>query len=159
MEFRTRFVHTRYFRRNEEIDLENGEVFTDPIVFIPVVEDRDIDSLKHELCEVPAQAVIAMEYDTSSLTCIGYDLDSYNNLSQTSSIDEDLAWTTDVWVFSQEEVTGTNIAGGRSVSYIDEAEINYQQIVDGRTEYGGLIQVTDLGRIESWIAGKQELRY
>jgi hypothetical protein len=143
-----------------EIDINSEENdFTPPIVFIPFVEDINMDSLLAELPAATPGAVISMEYNDATATCPGYTLNDNDELHHLASdINETYAWSHDLWVFGQEEVLDDNI-GGRVVNTFPSTGHSHTNRVDGRAENGGIIQVTDLGAIEKWTAGKFEFRY
>jgi hypothetical protein len=138
----------------QQIDEENNDEFTQPTVFVPFIEDLAIDSLLLQCPTGTPDAAIAMEYDSSSTYCTGYNLDESNRLYDfANNIDEGYAWAHDLWVFGQEE----NITNGTG-SADDYTQIQGDRY-DGIREYGGIIQVTNIGAIEPWVSGKLELKY
>ena len=144
----------------KSIDLENEDYYTAPIVFVPFIEDINIDSLLNNCPTGAPKAVISMQYDSASTHCLGYTLGSNEEDTLTvfaNNIDENYAWSHDLWVFGQEEVNDNTVTAGRSTnSSHGSPDI---ERVNGRAEYGAIIQVTNINQLESWVAGKLEFRY
>lgn len=85
----------------------------------------------------------------------GYSLDESDHLlSLEEEIDETYAWQNDLWVFSQEEVTSS----GEETIILKTKSSNSNRN-NGGAEYGGIIQVTDMNKLEHWTAGKFNFRY
>lgn len=92
----------------------------------------------------------------------GYIIDDGGSLTYSNCIDEQLAYTTDVWVLGYEETVspGNMIASsfdGYTGGYTGGGLVASR--IQGRTEYGGRIQVTNLGNIEPWVRGKPEFKH
>ena len=99
----------------------------------------------------------------------GYIIDNGGSLTFSNCINETLAWETDVWVLGySENVSPENriassfdgyyggYTGGGSVRMIPDKHV---ERIQGRTEYGGRIQVTNLSAIEPWVRGKPEFKH
>jgi hypothetical protein len=98
--------------------------------------------------------VIGSEYNDQSEECPAYTLDENDALTgREYEIGETHAWENEIWVFVQEENggSGTDIAN----SYNQVTGDRY----DGIAEYGGILQITDIGAIEPWVNGRLELKY
>lgn len=126
----------------DNIKIIDDDSFTVPVVFVPFIEDLDIDSLKNNCPTGAPYAVISMEYDSVAETCPGYYLNG-ETLSQTGTdVTESYAWSHDLWVFGQEEeLSPENMIGGRSINYRPDPADR----TNGQAEYGGIIQVTKSG--------------
>lgn len=87
----------------------------------------------------------------------GYIIDNYGNLSYYSCINEEFAWANDVWVLGYEE---EELSPDNQVASPNDVEAwTTTSRYEGIKEYGGHIQVLDLGQIESWVNGKPEFKY
>ncbi|TXD53502.1 MULTISPECIES: hypothetical protein [unclassified Polaribacter] len=100
------------------------------------------------------------EYDVNDMTCSGYTLLN-GNLNYEEVIDEDYAWDNDVWVIGEAEFLNQKL-----VKFVDEnpnsggTRPNTSLTrLEGRAEYGGIIQITDRGAVEPWFNGKFEIKY
>lgn len=149
------YIREEIIDKIKEIDVLNNDCYTAPIVFIPFLEDINLDSLTKNIPLANPKACIGMEYDTTTTYCPGYDLDWKDSLNSISTIiDEEYAWTHEVWVFSQEEA---GVESG-TVSLTSVLNTSTSRI-DGGAEYGGIVKVNSLGQLESWIAGKLEFTF
>ena len=85
----------------------------------------------------------------------GYILTFDGELIFYANIVENYAWENDVWVIGEEEVVPNMSSFGDEIltSLVLGAPSSR---FDGQAEYGGIVQVTDLGAIEPWTAGKLE---
>ena len=126
----------------------------EPIVFIPFLEDKPSTFITNR--EYPTgkpDAVIKDEYSPTLSTCPGLILNQSDILvPKGQNIDEDYAWANDVWVFGQEE----------GVSSLDTTINGGGQVLgrfNGQVENGAIIKVTNIGAIESWVAGKPEFLF
>jgi hypothetical protein len=81
----------------------------------------------------------------------GYIIDNGFSLVYYQNITEDYAWENDVWVLGQEE----NVSDENMVPAIEDQIGGRFQ---GQSEYGGIIQCTNLNAIEHWTAGKLEFK-
>lgn len=145
-----------------KISNTNSELYglkgRNPIIFVPSLENHPekvlnpfpngrIGSLYQLL------GVLEDEYDADSLTCPGYVIDVNSNLVFVQNVNEPFAWENDLWVIGYAENTSTE---NTTAAPADTGIIKRTQ---GGAEYGGIIQVTNLGAIEPWVAGKLEFRY
>ena len=87
----------------------------------------------------------------------GYIIDNYGNLTYSICINEDYAWNHDVWVLGYEE----DVSPDNQVASLDDlgAWTMTNSRSEGAQEYGGRIQITDLGALEPWVRGKPEFKY
>lgn len=84
----------------------------------------------------------------------GYVFGTNGQLEYSQQITEEFAWENDVWVVGEEEnCSEENMVAAPD----DDGNPNGRIRNDGDAEYGGIIQVTDLGAIEPWINGKVDL--
>jgi hypothetical protein len=143
-----------------------------PIVFVPVVENFDTDA------DIYKGTSLTSKYDNTGNTDVnitvvsrdaevskgdlypGYRFNSSGKWETSGLISEDFAWKNDVWVIGYEE----NVSTENRVTYKKHSDRpktvrNPQSRVNGKAEYGALIQVIDLGAIESWANGKPEFKY
>ena len=86
----------------------------------------------------------------------GHIIDNYGNLTYSECINEEFAWTHDVWVLGYEEVVSP---GNQVASPEDPLWISTNGRYEDFAEHAGLIQLTDMGAIEPWVMGKLEFRY
>lgn len=107
--------------------------------------------------------IVIMNNYNEDYSSPAYQLDEKDELVFTQDITEDYAATNNVYIIGSEAIaTNENelmlpedpYAGGGGGSYTP----TYTYRTDGRPEYGGKIQVTDLNAIEHWTAGKFEFR-
>lgn len=85
----------------------------------------------------------------------GYILTFDGELIFYDNIVEDYAWENDVWVIGEEEIVPNMSSFGDDM--ITSLILGTPPSrFDGQAEYGGIVQVTDLGAIEPWVAGKLE---
>lgn len=129
-----------------------------PILFYPSVETKE-----NQLPSVPtgiqdeADDYIAVINDDKSGGVKdeypGYRFNTAGQLEYVQQITEEFAWDNDVWVIGDEE----NCSEGNMVAAPNDDGIMNERY-QGQSEYAGLIQVTDIGAIESWISGKLELK-
>jgi hypothetical protein len=142
-----------------KIESADPDASTKSMIFVPFIEDLDIDSLLEDYPTGIPEAVVQFEYNSEEKTCPTYTLDEADFLSPTySSANEDYAWSHDVWVFGQEEV----VSPGNMlppVNGTDDHLPGHTDRSDADKEWGGDIQVTNLGELESWIQGKPEFKY
>jgi len=99
----------------------------------------------------------------------GYIISDGGSLTFSNCINETLAWETDVWVLGyDEDVSPENRIASTFDGYYggytgggEERKIPKTQLerIDGRTELGGRINVTNLGAIEPWVRGKPEFKH
>lgn len=142
----------------EAIRNEDPEEPYEPILFVPFIEEViENETLQETLdnCEssIP-EGVIGSEYNSETLDCPAYTLDENDILIDAEyRIDETHAWENDVWVFIQEENVEEGVGEANTYNQVNSDRY------DGIPEYGGIIQITDLGEVEPWIAGKLELKY
>ena len=131
----------------------------EPVVFIPFLEDKTQSWItNNQYPTTVPDGVIRDEYDTTTNLCAGYTLNSSNVLTAKSlNISETYAWANDLWVFgSEENLEADNMVAANAKN--DQLEIVSNRF-NGQAEYGGIIQVTNLNKLEHWIMGKLEFRY
>jgi hypothetical protein len=93
------------------------------------------------------QEVINSDYSSPGyIVNNGYSLVFYQNIT------EDYAWENDVWVIGEEE----NVSDENMIAAPEDIS---GARVQGQSEYGGIIQCTDLNAIEHWTIGKLEFRF
>jgi hypothetical protein len=132
----------------------------EPLIFYPraeTIEDnrkKSISSKKVEDEFLQNPIGVYEEVSGPDYTSPGYTLDNGYSLVFYQHITEAYAWENDVWVVSEEE----NVSVGNMVLAEENYFLNPLRI-NGEAEYGGIIQVTDLNSLESWINGKLEFRY
>ena len=136
--------------RIKEADAERPE---EPIIFVPLVEDINLDSLLNaEPAGVP-EGVIGDLYDSVTQEAPAYQLNSNDILVKYQDVSEAYAWTHEVWVINQEEeVTNPNSVASPVIH-------NNSSRFNGQSEYGAIINVTNIGAIEPWVSGKVELKF
>lgn len=133
----------------KEADPERPE---EPTVFVPYIEDRDLESLIEESVrpKMP-KGVLGAEYDTATTECPLYSLNNQSQIFNTGTYaNEAYAWENPVWVLDQEEVVepvGEGIAGPPV----------YMR-TNGYREFGGRISVNKVSDVEHWINGKLDFR-
>lgn len=125
----------------------------EPIIFVPFIEDRDADSVLQNCTSRVPEAVLAADYNPATQECPAYTLSGDDLYHTSARINEEYAWANPVWVFNQFE----NVGPGEIYNH-DPVSPTAGHRLDGRREYCGNIQVTDLGAIESWASGQVELR-
>lgn len=91
----------------------------------------------------------------SNNTSPGYILNTSGLLIFQEYITEKFAWNNDVWVIGQEEDVPNNQVYGDDSSFF-AANFAPPSRLEGQGEFGGILQVTDLGAIEPWVSGKLE---
>jgi hypothetical protein len=125
----------------------------EPIIFIPFLEDRNVDEITAQYSTSNPEAVVGDEYDRETMECPSYIVGEDEELTRLDSRDEDYAWKHDLWVINQEEVVDEESPVLMPPSMPELNRFN------GQTERGGIINVTNIGQIESWINGKVELKF
>ncbi|MBX9807288.1 MAG: hypothetical protein K2X95_05785 [Flavobacteriaceae bacterium] len=137
----------------------NGGI--EPLLFYPraeTIEESRLNQKSSATAKLAEQTVGVNQdvYDPITNASPGYVLTFDGELIFYDNITEDFAWENDVWVIGQEE-TGVNMSlVGDDVfsNYFSTTGIPSRS--DGQAEFGGIVQVTDLGSIEPWVAGKLE---
>lgn len=157
----------------EEIEtyVHNLEKLTpyETIIFIPFTESLDEEIIQNTVTNFqksmnPADTKIVFkdEYDSTNLTCPGYSLID-DDLNYDGDVDEDYAWENDIWVIGPAEFNNGTVPEltNEDPNTTDGGSIPTTNIsrVEGRAEYGGIIQITDRGAVEPWISGKFEMKY
>lgn len=167
--------------------LEN-ETNNNIIVFIPSVETEEDNRQKNGSFRPKSNKILAVfteEYSPELQTAPGY-LATDGRLTFSQVINEEFAWENDVWVIGQEEAVSAEnmIANDSSIIFISDIQdpnnpggisgtgnifggggshgggsSTPRFRIDGREEWGGIIQITDLGAVEPWVHGKLELKY
>lgn len=132
----------------------NGGI--EPILFYPRAEtiENDFNFKKTGKMTLMAEQTIGVYADelSPSYACPGYIVQSDTTLEYYDEITEEYAWENDVWVIGEEEIVSPeNMVSGDSSSLT--ARYN------GQSEYGGIIQITNLNAVEPWISGKLELKF
>lgn len=143
-----------------------------PIIFVPVVEIFDPNAniykgrsllSRYENASIEHSSIRVVSRDaqvTKEDLYPGYYFNAFDKWDTCGLISEDFAWKNDVWVIGYEE----NISSEKQVTTIKPSSIKdssgrLQLRPNGRAEYGGRLQVLDLGEIESWVSGKPEFKY
>lgn len=107
--------------------------------------------------------IVIMNNYNEDYSSPAYQLDEKEELVFTQNVTEDYAANNNVYIIGSEAIaTNDNelmlpddpYSGGGGGSYTP----TYTYRTEGRAEYGGKIQVTDMNAIEHWTAGKLELR-
>lgn len=125
----------------------------EPIIFIPFLEDRDVEKVTSEYMTRNPEGVIGDEYEPETEKCPSYIIGENEQLARLEPRDEEYAWNNDLWVINQEEVVDEAFPVAMPPSFPELTRFN------GQTERGGIINVTNIGQIESWINGKVELKF
>lgn len=137
----------------------------EPVLFIPYVENLDepiilnsINVSNSDLSTGDTKVVFKDEYNVQNHTCPGYTLND-DNLIYEGDIDEAYAWENHILVIGDSEFTVPELVA-EDPSFEGGSPPANQSFprTEGRAEYGGLIQVTDLNEIEHWVSGKLEMR-
>ncbi|MFV0605524.1 MAG: hypothetical protein ACK5NK_06730, partial [Niabella sp.] len=102
--------------------------------------------------------VSGITYDQNTEFADGFIVDETGDLIPVGTVNEEYAWEHDVYVIgSEDQVVFTSIDDILGSEYAFTApppgRSNYEP------EYGGIIQITNLGHVEGWPAGKLELGY
>jgi hypothetical protein len=145
-----------------------------PLIFVPIVETYDPQADIYKGTSLSARYESTNKH--SSITVVsqdaqvtkgdlypGYRFNSSSQWDTCGLISEDFAWKNDVWVIGYEE----NVSPENQVAFTkyslqkDSSKTTHraQLRVNGVAEYGGRIQVLDMGAIESWVNGKLEFKY
>lgn len=128
----------------------------EPIIFYPKAETIE-KRLKANISartetEGPQEPVGVYEEEVNpDYSSPGYILDNGSSLVFYQNITEDYAWENDVWVIGEEE----NVSEENSIAAPEDMIVARTQ---GQSEYGGIIQCTDLNAIEHWTSGKLEFK-
>lgn len=137
---------------------------TNPIIFMPSAETKEegtisLFSTLHDF-EV---LVPDFENPAPNDSYPGYVLDNQNQLVYYQQVNEEFAWEYDVIVIGFEEDLPLESMTAGPDDNLEKPD--YRPIVPnifrtpGREEWGGIIQVTNMGAIEPWISGKFEFAY
>lgn len=94
------------------------------------------------------QEVFLRNYDSP-----GYVLNENQSLIFHGYVSEVFAWENDVWVIGEDE----NYSKVSNQPSFDLLESVNAQRTNGRAEFGGIIQITNLNEVEHWTSGKVEL--
>ncbi|MFV0604630.1 MAG: hypothetical protein ACK5NK_02200 [Niabella sp.] len=102
--------------------------------------------------------VPGITYDQATEFADGFIVDDMGDLIPVGTVNEEYAWEHDVYVIgSEDQVVFTDLNELLGEEYAFTApppgRSNYEP------EYGGIIQITNLGKVEGWPAGKLELMY
>lgn len=153
-------IHNFFGTRRQDITqlvdcirTSDPEKSEDPLIFVPFLEDRDLDSVITHCGTGMPQICVAPEYNDVDATCPSYDLDNSGNLTQRAFTTEELAWGGPIWVLNQEE----DVAPGQPNTGSGTSQTMGLR-ANGYKEYCGNIQITNLGKVESWVNGKVEMR-
>lgn len=125
----------------------------EPIIFIPFLEDRKVEEIIAAYSTTNPEGVISAEYDEKTMECPSYVINAEQGLARVAPRNEDYAWKSDLWVINQEEVIDEMSQEIMPPGVLESNRFN------GQTERGGIINVTNIGQIESWINGKVELKF
>lgn len=125
----------------------------EPIIFVPFLEDRNVEEIISGYAEKNPEGVVGDEYDRETEECLSYVIGEDERLTKVAPRNEEYAWKNDLWVINQEEVVDETSPVLMPPSIPEFNRFN------GQTEKGGIINVTNIGQIESWINGKVELKF
>jgi hypothetical protein len=147
-----------HYLRSRLIDLD-AEVISithsrHPILFYPRAET--IEDLLHQgvnTISIQQPIGVFQEMYFEDYSSPGYSLDGNHSLKFFANITEKFAWQHDVWVIGEEENIGSDSIEVLNLSTESTNGIRTQ----GRSEFGGIIQITNLNAIEHWTSGKLEL--
>ncbi len=130
----------------------------EPLLFYPKAETYESLAKQNQRVQQLAPDVPVGVYQNTpnpDYSYPGYKLNSNGSPYFYLDVTEDYAWENDVWVFGIEE----NVSTANSVvSPEDTVNTGGPARVDGQAEYGGIIQITNLGAVEPWTQGKLELK-
>jgi hypothetical protein len=151
--------------------LNNLEKLThyETTIFIPFTESLDspiientITNFQKNMNLTDTKVVFKDEYDNTDLTCPGYTLVN-DDLNYDGDVDEDYAWENDIWVIGEAEFNNGTLPEftNEEPNTYDGGSLPTTNIsrTEGRSEYGGIIQITDRGAVEPWIDGRFEMKY
>jgi hypothetical protein len=142
-----------------------------PILFIPHIEEVDESYFKNN--EFPLgypNVSFDFEYNNTTHTTPSYKYDDTRNdlFLYLEEVNEEMAWNFeyDVWIFGEEE----NVSAENQVAAVDDTTKVFNNLpptldefdverFDGKKEWGGRIQVTNMGAIEPFVRGKFEFKY
>jgi hypothetical protein len=132
-----------------------------PIIFYPAVETKEDNKLTTPNSRIaddddPIYVIDSVVQYYTNDEYPGYYFGTDGELDYAMQITELFAWNNDVWVVGEEE----NCSEGNMEDAPEDLELNDSSSrVNGESENGGIIQVTNLGNLEPWINGKLEFRY
>ncbi len=149
-------------------NLNEGAV---PMVFFPkaeTIEDNLIANKGYDVAKNLKEpiAVLKGAYN-NDYSAPGYKLNSKGKLVYDRDVTEDDAWENDVYVIGTAEKMSPSSKRCEEMQRSKDCYSggggtggggNSNSRVDGKAEYGGLIQVTDLNEIEHWFSGKLEMQ-
>lgn len=150
-----------------------------PIIFIPSVETFDPEKIQRvtkaksrgEFKGVKAkdnQEIIFVFKDDEgrdNKLFPGYTYDESGKKTYYGMISEEFAWNNNVWVIGYEEFRSEgNQKRHIPVQPRENKTSEVQALASGyrnpsRLEYGGRINIADIGALESWVSGKLEMKY
>lgn len=139
----------------------NGGI--EPLIFYPRAETIEENYQSGQKSQKPsktarlAEETVGVNQDViyPDNSSPGYILTFDGELIYYDNIVEDYAWENDVWVIGEEEVVPNMSSFGDDI-ITSLALGTPPSRFEGQAEYGGIVQVTDLGAIEPWVAGKLE---
>ncbi|NDP23029.1 MAG: hypothetical protein GZ091_18410 [Paludibacter sp.] len=144
-----------------KIKFLNGGI--EPLLFYPraeTIEESRLNQKSSATARLAEELVLVNQddYDIGTNSSPGYVLTFDGELIFYDNITEDFAWENDVWVIGQEEEGVIMSSVGDEIISSQVFTSTPQSRFDGQPEYGGIIQVTDLGAVEPWVLGKLEFR-
>lgn len=149
-----------------------------PVIFIPSVETFDPEKIqrvnktksmglfKGVKAKDTEQIIFVFKDSKSEDNKLfpGYTYDELGNKKFYGMISEEFAWNNNVWVVGYEEIrTSGNLK--RYVPPVQEESTNSKLSTltgsrdPSRYEFGGRINIANVGQLEAWIAGKLEMKY
>jgi len=146
---------------SNQIKKLNGGI--EPLVFYPRAEtiEENFKSLRksQKVFKMSQQVeqTIAVNQDVMDPngSTPGYILSFDGEMIYFDNIFEEFAWENDVWVIGEEEVV-PNMSSFEDNITTSVSFVAPPSRFENQAEYGGIIQVTDLGAIEPWTKGKLE---
>lgn len=147
---------------SNQIKKLNGGI--EPLIFYPRAETIEANhqsgekrqkSLRTPMPEEPDPIGVNQDVFYPNNSSPGYILTSDGEMIYYGNIIEDYAWENDVFVIGEEEEVPNMSSLGDDTINLFVLGVQPSRF-DGQAEYGGIVQVTDLGAIEPWVKGKLE---
>jgi hypothetical protein len=153
---------------NDKIEESLRKLFelerVNPTIFMPSAETRE-DAQVSLFSNLDNFEVLVPDFENPAPgdSYPGYVLNDQNQLVYFQHINEDFAWENNVIVIGYEEDLPLE---SMTVGVDDHLEKpDYRPILPnisrtpGREEWGGIVQVTNLGEIETWVKGAPDFKY
>ncbi|PIB27561.1 hypothetical protein BFP77_11775 [Maribacter sp. 4U21] len=164
--FRTtsKFGKSVYQLETSISELKKAQGDAKPIIFFPkaeTIEDGKLANKNFDVAKNLTQPIIVLKgayYDDYSAP--GFKLDENGELVFDRIVTEDDAWENDVYVIGEDEQVETEIdePSGSNKALNGETISSKATRSNGRAEFGGWIQITNLNEVEHWFSGKLEMR-